>query len=117
MGYLEAFRAIETTFTEAIIVTDGGQIKQNGIYIFFDGSVANNKVEDTLSFTVAVASNSMTKENGAMSKVDELRKKAIDSRFDIDFKRSKGVSFENSLLYIVALEFTIKINIKDNYES
>lgn len=114
MGYLEAIKAMESTFTEAIVITNGSQINQNGIYIFYDGSVADNIVEDTLSFTVAVAANTMTKENGAMSKVDELRKKAIDSNFDIDFKRSKGVSFENSSLYIVALEFTIKINLKED---
>ena len=46
--------------------------------------------------------------------VDELRKRAIDSSFEIAFKRSKSVSFENSSLYIVALEFTIKINLKED---
>ena len=56
MGYLEATKAMESTFTEAIVITNGSQINQNGIYIFYDGSVANNQIEDTLSFTVAVAS-------------------------------------------------------------
>ena len=117
MGYLKAIKAMESTFTEAIVITNGSQINQNGIYIFYDGSVANNQIEDTLSFTVAVASNTLTKENGAMHIVDELRKRAIDSSFEIAFKRSKSVSFGNSSLYIVALEFTIKINLKEDYES
>jgi len=117
LGYLKAFKAIFSTFKEAIVVTNVNFINQNGVYIFFDGSVANNKVEDTLSFSVAVASHTLTKENGAMRKVDELRLQALNSNFDIDFKRCKAVSFESSSLYIVALEFTIKINVKDNYES
>lgn len=117
MGYLEAFKAIESTFKDAIVVTNANHINQSGVYVLFDGSVANNKVEDVLSFTLAVASHTLTKENGAMSEVDKLRKIALDSKWNIDFKRSKGVSFETSTLYIVALEFTIKINIKDDYES
>ena len=117
MGYLDAFTIIENTFKGAIVITRGSQINQSGTYLFFDGSVANNKVEDTLSFTVAIAAHSLTKENGVMGEVDKLRKKALDSKWEIDFKRSKGVDFETSSLYIVALEFTIKINLKEDYES
>ena len=116
MGYLEAFKAIESTFIEAIVVSDGGKINQNGTFIFYNGSKPENKVIDVLSFTVAIAANTYSQENGAMKKVDEMRELGLNSVFDIDFKGSKGVSFENSSLYIVALEFTIKINLKDNHE-
>lgn len=116
MGYVEAFKAIESTFTEAIVISDGSKINQNGVYIFYNGSKPDNKVTDILSFAVVVAANSYTKENNVMEKVNEMRLLALDSVFDIDFKGSKGVSFENSSLYIVALEFTIKINVKENDE-
>ena len=43
--------------------------------------------------------------------------KPKEKKYEIDFKRSKGVDFETSSLYIVALEFTIKINLKEDYES
>lgn len=117
MGYVEAFTVMKNTFKEAIVISSGNQINQSGTYLFFDGSVPNNKVEDTLSFTVAVASHTLTQENGIMEEVDKLRKIALDSKWEIDFKRSKGVDFETSSLYIVALEFTIKINLKEDYES
>ena len=77
MGYLDAFTIIESTFKDAFVVTSGNQINQSGTYLFFDGSVANNKVEDTLSFTVAIAAHSLTKENGVMGEVDKLEH-AID---------------------------------------
>ena len=113
MGYVDAFRAVESTYTEAIVLSQGKDINQSGVYLFFEGSVANNAVQDTLSFSVVVAANTYVGENGAMAKVDEIRLKALTCPFDIEFKRCRGVNFENSSLYLVACELTIQINIKD----
>lgn len=113
MGYVDAFRAIESTFTEAIVLSSGEAVNQSGTYIFFDGSNAKNPVEDELSFTLVVASNTYTGENGAMSEIDKYRKRVLKSPFNIEFKRCSGVSFENSSLYLVAMELSIQINITE----
>lgn len=116
MGYVEAFRAVESTFSEAIVLSKRDQINQNGVYLFFEGSSSSNPIIDTLSFTVAVVAHSYVGENGVMGKVQELRLKALNSCFDIEFKKCRGVDFENSSLYVVAMEFSLEINIKEEYK-
>lgn len=113
MGYVAAFLKVEEIFPEAKTIASPTQIKQDGIYLLFDGSKALNLAEDEIYFTLAVCANSYTKENGVMPKVDELRKTALEafSTNDIRWKEIKALSFEGSTLYLVVCSFTFKIEI------
>lgn len=112
MGYVETYERVEEIFPEAITIASPNQIKQDGVYLLFEGSKALNITQDEISFSLAIAANSYTKENGVMSKVDALRKTAVEafSNNEIRWKEVKALSFEGSTLFLVVCSFTFKID-------
>ena len=113
MGYVEAFEVVEAYVPEAIVVASGAEIKQNGIYLLFDGAKPFSVVEDKVHFTIVVAANSYTRENGVMGVVDDLRKRSF-AHAKIDWQEVKALVFENAQLYFVACNIRVEIDFRED---
>lgn len=113
MGYVEAFEKASSTFPNAIEIASPSQIKQNGLYLLFDGSKSFNTVKDELFFSLVIAANSYTKENGVMQKVDELRITSNEAfaEHEIRWLEIKAISFAGSELYFMECRFKMTISI------
>lgn len=112
MGYVDAFKAIESLFTEATPISSPEVINQAGEYILFDGSHPSNASEDTLSFILVISANSYTKENGLAKLIEEKRKRITETTFDISLKKIQRAAIINTTLFSVAMHLEIKINTK-----
>jgi hypothetical protein len=113
MGYVEAFANVEAYVPEAITVASGAEIKQNGIYLLFDGAKPFSIVEDKVHFTIVVAANSYKKENGVMGVVDDLRKRSF-KHDKIAWQEVKALAFENTQLYFVACKIGVEIDFRED---
>lgn len=109
MGYVEAFAKVGELFGEAKPITHPSFIKQDGIYLLFDGSKSISGARDKLYFTIAIAANSLKGENSVMGKVDEFRSLVIGESL-LDWEETKSVSFETSTLYIVACSIVYNLD-------
>ena len=113
MGYVEAFEVVEAYVPEAIVVASGAEIKQNGIYLLFDGAKPFSVVEDKVHFTIVVAANSYTRGNGVMGAVDDLRIRSF-KHAKIDWQEVKALAFENTQLYFVACNIRVEIDFRED---
>lgn len=112
MGYVEAFGNVEAYVPEAITVASGAEIKQNGIFLLFDGARPFSVVRDKVRFTIVVAANSYTKQNGVMGIVDDLRARSF-SHAKIEWQEVKALAFENTHLYFVAISIQVEIDFRE----
>lgn len=112
MGYVDAFKAVSATFSEAVSISHPSLINQNGSYILFNGSKAVDGVQDELSFLLVIAANSFVGDNGLLGMIDEAQMRVRKSPFDMSITSATRAELGNNTLYSAALNIKIKINNK-----
>jgi hypothetical protein len=111
MGYVDGFKAIESTFTSAYVVDDPGSIDQSGEFLYFDGVKPLNKAQDKISAVVIVASQTLVGESGAIAKLEELREVLRSSRFAIEFEFVKRADYITNTLFTYAIGVSIVVDV------
>jgi len=117
MGFVEAFKCVESLFTEAISISNPSLIDQNGVYLIFNNSKPTSLVEDRVSFILVLVANSFTGENGLSVLMDEYRNKIISNPFDIRVDGVSRAELLSSTLFSVAINISIMVNMESDYES
>jgi len=110
MGYIDAMKATEALFTEATPIASPQSINQAGNYLLFGGAKPINGTEDRLAFLLVLAANSYSGKNGLMEKVEDMRKRILESAFDFSLLSIKRAELLSQTLFSVVLEVNITIN-------
>lgn len=115
MDIIEKYNELQATFSEAIVVSGISQIRQNGVYLYFDGTNNVNTTKDNASFAIIVAGNSLAgRADSALSLVADIRKRvfAFGAKYGKNyFKGVKAAQFEGSTLFLYAVLLEIEIDI------
>lgn len=116
MKLLEAFAALKSTFPTAVEISSIQQVNQNGLYLYFDGIKNSTPGEDSASFVLLVAGNSLNKDAAsALAKIEEVRTTLFElgvANMDNYFRGVKAAEFTGSSLFVYAVLISIKIQPK-----
>lgn len=114
MRLREAIEKIKEIFPKAICINGVEAIKQNGLYLVFDGCEAISPAIDLAKFALVLAANSLEGDNfAAIGELEQIRAELF--RFGAKhgesyYKQIKAAKFEGSALYLYAVIFEIEID-------
>lgn len=114
MDLIEATELVQEKFPKGKFISNLEHIKQNGLYLYFDGVLENNTSTDKARFMVLVAGNSLSGDAGAISELKIIRKSIFDISVGAGkncFKGIKAASFEGSSMFIYAISIEIEVKI------
>ncbi len=115
----QAVSELKKMFPDILDINDPAAIRQNGLYLYFDGSAPVSATKDRAHFIVLLAGNSFsTKElmnegSPVCERLSVLRKTLFEyvavNGNDLAFKGIKAAMFEGSTLYVYAISIGFDI--------
>lgn len=114
MRLREAIEKIKEIFPKAICINGVETIKQNGLYLVFDGCDVVSPAIDLAKFALVLAANSLDSDNfAALRELEQIRTELFrfGARYgESYYKQIRAAKFEGSTLYLYAVIFEIEID-------